>query len=108
MKIYSDTLNRNDLLNAVPRGCTLDLAPIAHARVRRYGWTARMLRPGGTRWTNTGQYGAGNERAASYDDHGVWMAALYALDPNARISWWKNADDFHAGTEGKYAMAVAS
>ncbi len=108
MKVYSDTLTRDDMLDALPKGVTLDhCEPMRAPRLRRHGWNVTLRRWGSNRNTNSGHYGAGEKGAATYDDHGAWMAELYDRDPDARISWWKNRDDFNEGTEYKYALPGA-
>lgn len=107
MKVYSDVLTGPDLLRAVPRGCQLELVTIRSPRVRARGWVVRLSRPSSRRHFNTGQYGAGDFGAASWDDHGVWMAALFAIDPSARLAHWDGVEAFTEGTHGAY-QAVAS
>lgn len=103
MKIYSDKLEQNDLLRNVPVGCYLELEDIPKPRVRSRGWTARLLCPSGSRWTNTGTHGAGGEKAATWDQHGEWMEKLFRLDPSARISYYDGREEFKRMTNGKYA-----
>lgn len=108
MKIYSDILTRDDMLDALPKGVTLDECyPIHGARVRSQGWNVRLRRWGSNRNTNSGQWGAGEKGAATYDDHGWWMAQLFDRDPDARISWWNGRDEFNRETDHKYATPGA-
>lgn len=67
MKLYSNTLTLAQVRDAVPQGCSVETIAIPGARVRRNGWTVRLTKPGGTRWTNTGTSGAGPDRAASWE-----------------------------------------
>ncbi len=104
MKVYSDTLTRSDLLDALPRGVVIEhLSTISRPRVRSYGWNVRLGRPSSRRHFNTGQWGAGDYGAASYDDHGAWMVRLFAIDPDARLAHWDGVDDFNTGTNGVYS-----
>ncbi len=104
MKVYSDTLTRDDLVDALPRGVTLDSCePISGARVRANGWTVALRCWGSSRHVNTGQYGAGEQGAASYEQHGVWMAALFAKDPAARIAYYDGRADFERATDGRFS-----
>lgn len=109
MKVYSDVLTEADLRSALPDGVYADVRPLRQARVRRFGWDVYLEGFGArhTRATNSGTYGAGSRKAVSYDDHGVWMARLYQIDPDARVSWWKSRADFEQGTKGKYSHSVA-
>lgn len=98
MRLYSDTLTGGDLYAAVPDGCTLDTIAIGRPRTRKHGWQARLTRPGSNRRTNTGTHGAGEERAATYQDHGVWMARLFEIDPDAKITQYDGREDFERQT----------
>lgn len=104
MRAYSDFLTASDLRNAVPGGCTLELLTIDAPRVRRHGWDVKLRRPASARHENTGRYGAGAEGAASWDDYGVWMAALFALDPAFKIANYDGREDFEAQTDGAYQV----
>lgn len=107
MKVYSDTLTKNDLLDALPRGVSLHVCdPIGAPRIRSRGWTVQLRCWGSNRHVNTGNYGAGEQGAASWDDHGRWMAALFARDPAARIADYDGAEDFDRSTDGAYREAV--
>lgn len=106
MKVYSDVLTPAMLADALPPDVTFaSMRTIQRPRVRARGWEIHLEGLGArhTRRVNSGEYGAGYHAAATYDDHGWWMAALFAIDPDARISWWYGANAFHAGTEYKYA-----
>jgi hypothetical protein len=45
----------------------------------------------------------GQLRAASYDEWGWFLAALFRADPNAKAGPYKNEPDFHRKTEGAYS-----
>lgn len=106
MKIYADKIERRDLFATLPRGVSLDCQDIARPRVRSRGWTVRLERPGGSRWRNSGQYGAESVRAASWDDHGEWFAKLFEIDSNARIGCYDDAEHFHRATDNRYNQIV--
>lgn len=104
VKVYSDILTRDDLVRATPRGVTLDTCePIERPRVRANGWTVQLRCWGSNRHVNTGQYGAGEQGAASYEQHGRWMAALFAKDPAARIAYYDGVGDFDRATQGAFS-----
>lgn len=109
MKVYSDKLTREDLFGALPTDVYANVRDIPKVRVRTHGWDVSLKGLGArhTRSVNSGEYGAGYHKAASYDDHGEWMMRLFDIDPDARISWWKDRADFMRGTENKYALATA-
>ena len=109
MKVYSDTLTRDDMLDALPKGVSLDeCEPIHNPRVRSQGWNVQLRRWGSERHVNTGQWGAGEQGAASYDDHGWWMAELFDRDPSARIANWDGRESFNVGTEYRYASLISA
>lgn len=104
MKVYSDKLTRADLYGALPGpSLYLEATEIRGARVRSRGWTVRLeaLRGAG-RFRNSGQYGAESTRAATWDEHGEWMAALFAIDPDARIAVYDGRAEFERVTKGEY------
>lgn len=105
MKVWSDTLTRADLYACLPADVGIgEMRELRNPRKRARGWDLH-LEGYGTRHTrrrNTGQYGAASSayfNAATWDDHGVWMAALYEIDPDAAIAWYDNRADFYAKTE---------
>ena len=105
MKIYSNVLTWGQLIDALPADVIASIQVIRRPRVAARGWKV-YLEGTGTRHTkkvNSGESGAGYHSAATYDDHGEWMARLFAIDPDARISWWKNRADFDKGTEYRYS-----
>ena len=100
MKVYSDTLTRKDLAEAAhAAGVYLWLCEeMKRTRVRAHGWEVSLSGSSPYR-SQMADY----HQAATYDEHGEWMMRLFDLDPDARISWWKDRADFMRGTEGKYA-----
>lgn len=89
MKIYSDKLTQRDLFEALPR--EVDIAVLeTHARPRKrcHGWEVSLTGSSPFRSQMSGQ------RAATWDEHGLWMAELYRRDPNAVIGHYKTMDDF--------------
>lgn len=58
-----------------------------------------------TRPPNTGINGSnGDERAATYDDWGWFLAGLYVIDPEARCGPYRSREDFTRQTKGKYTL----
>lgn len=108
MKVYSDTLTRDDLYAALPADVMIaDMRELKNPRKRTHGYEIH-LEGYGTRHTrrrNSGWYGATEADpvghygyAATWDDHGEWMAALYEIDPLAIIACYLNRDDFYEKT----------
>ena len=69
-----------------------------------------VTRDRGRRMGNSGSYGPGEEYAATYDEWGFFLAALYRMDPAARcapnfkrdIAHYYDAEDFHEKTGRTY------
>lgn len=56
---------------------------------------------------NTGQYGAGDEYGATWDEWGVFIARLFEIDPNAfwgtaKHPVYANASEFHGMTADRF------
>lgn len=61
------------------------------------------------RYANTGHNGADRGTfAASYDEWGHFLAALFELDPAAVAGPYKSRDDFHAQTRNAYYLVSAT
>lgn len=104
MKLYSDTLTREDLYDCLPADVDADVQNINNPRKRKHGYEVRLVGLGDrhTRKTNSGNYGAGDRMAATWDDHGIWMAALYEIDPLAIIATYQDRDRFYESTRDEH------
>lgn len=106
MKIYSDVLDISevrkeacDVLFIV--GCW----PLSHPKLRRSGWVIQTSGIMSNRFKNTGNSGASDEYAASWDDHGRYFARIFEADPRALIvaaARYDGAEEFHTKTKGAY------
>lgn len=60
----------------------------------------------GRRWKNTGQVGAGNLLAATYAEHGWFLAHVFAIDPAAQLgdarNGYANRDEFNRKTRNEF------
>jgi len=52
---------------------------------------------------NSGNYGAGDAYAATWDQWGVFLSALYALDPDMTCWAYKDVGDFNWQTAYRFA-----
>jgi hypothetical protein len=121
MRIHSDVLTPSRLVEAIDAAgldiaVHLDSCSVHKSRKRargiefRLGATERVGTLKGERITrrprNTGKYGAeqagGHLYAATYDEHGEWMARLFDADPDAIIGYYDGRDHFHAETRYQY------
>ena len=106
MKIHTDKLTREDLYAHLPVGVGLDLVPVG-SRKRGQGFVVSLSylgqggRGSGRRPKNSGCAGSPRTFAASWDEWGIWMAALYEIDPDAIIGTYKDRGDFY-GTTAKW------
>jgi len=117
MRIHSDRLTRQDLYSATEgiEGVWVDGAIETGSRSRARGFTVKLAAEPqkGRRRRNTGNYGAEDGgypiqvAAATYDEHGRWMAELFERDPDAIITYYSGRDDFHEQTDGKYRPVPA-
>lgn len=101
MKIHTDTLTMRDLYGAVPEGVYLE-AIQKGSRSRARAFEVHMSAEAGTDRhgikrcyaTNSGQYGAGYDKAATYIEWGDWMVELFKIDPAAIIGPYERAEGF--------------
>jgi hypothetical protein len=80
-------------------------SPVPRGKGKRY-----RLNPGADARSHGRARAAGNY-AATYDEHGEWMAEVFERDPEARIVGYEDyrgRDDFHEKTGGKYRVAVVA
>ena len=90
MRLYSDTLTREDILEAAKAAGVYiwEWNEIKRARVRRQGWNIYLSGSSSYRSQATG------EKAATWDEHGIFMAALYRKDPKLRIAFYRDLRHF--------------
>ena len=96
MRIHT-RLTATDLTAALPFDVFAHITPKgSRKRERAFEVTLYVLEKDELhrRFGNSDGYGASNEVAATWDEWGVWMAALYALDPHAVIGWYETQEDF--------------
>jgi hypothetical protein len=107
VKLYSDVITRQDIFAHLPEDVSANVHAV-NARKTKYGYVIHLEYLGentgkgsGRRRVNSGEHGAGYHYAATWDEHGIWMAALYELDPDMEISYYNNRADFMEQT-GRY------
>jgi hypothetical protein len=98
MKIHSDTLTLQDVLSAVPSGCYLadpgekfqgyTNVGIEGSRKRERGYVVRI--------SGSSSYMMQRlpEKAATWDEWGIFIAAIFAHDPKAICGHYKSLKDF--------------
>jgi hypothetical protein len=108
MKIHSDILTPTDILACVPMGC--HLAVFEHdsratnigqagSRQRKQAFVVRLS--GSSRYALQGMVDRG-EKAATWDEWGNFIDAIFTQDPNAICGQYKSRDDFMAQSADEY------
>jgi hypothetical protein len=59
------------------------------------------LTGGSNRRPNNGDYNP-NSYAATWDQWGVFIAAIFAIDPDSKMTYYANAADFHWQTDWRF------
>ncbi len=102
MRIYSDVLTAADFYIAIEDGGDVFVDEVtekgARKRSRRFDVYLEAM-PGKGRRARHNRPGY----AATYDEHGFWMAELFRVDPDAIIAYYDGVDDFNRQTKGAYA-----
>lgn len=104
MKFYSNTLTTADFTSCLPDGRFYfeHLRPLKKVRLRARGWEVLIGRQGSRRCFNSGTYGAAGQGAATHDEWGAFIAALYEKDPDMRAGYYRSKGHFHATTGNRY------
>lgn len=103
MKIHSDILEYSDLMGNLPSMIYADVK-LAGSKSRQRAYEVGLCYTGsggpgsGRRPKNNGTTGAGSDLAATWDEWGIWMAKLFAIDPDAIIGAYRGRDDFYVQT----------
>ena len=94
MKLHSDTLAEQDIYAAakVAGVSVWELGRIRRPRKRANGWNLYLMGSSPYRSQATGQ------SAATWDEHGVFMAELYKRDPGLAIAYYDSLEHFLAET----------
>lgn len=117
MRLHTNTLTLDDITRATRaagmRGVYAD-AMRNGSRTHRIGWEVKLTGTSSRR-PNTGHGGSepfGGEHAATWDEWGMFLAALFAIDPAMIVGTVKRpiyagADHFHAATADRYRILTA-
>lgn len=120
MRIHTNVLTATDFHAALretglqAEGVFVDTTSLHRSTKRAQGIEFRLAaQPGRDRFgkarrpRQTGQWGAeqsgGYLKGATYAEHGVWMARLFEMDPEAIVGPYDGADDFHRQTRYEFA-----
>lgn len=99
MKIYSNRLTPEDLTAACPAGTYLHSLQCHRPRKTEFSYTAILAsHDEARRYGNSGGYGAASYRAPTWDEYGLWIDALFAIDYDAIIGPYHGRYDFRDQT----------
>lgn len=90
MKIYSDILTREDIYSAV-RGTGAWIHSCSQHRSRSHQRSFTVYLEGNSVYARNAPSGG---QSATWDEHGLWMDALFAIDPDAVIAHYQGYADF--------------
>jgi hypothetical protein len=115
MKLHTDTINRNDIINVLmdtglrADGVYIDTCDEKRSHSHSHGFEIRLRgmdgkdRNDNTRRLPMYSWKTGNtEKAATYDEWGIFISALYEIDPDARFGPYLNEADFHGKTRYQF------
>ena len=111
MRIHTDTLTSTDIYAATrAAGMTgVSATFTSHgSRKRDHAFNVNLTGTS-SRPLNTGKYGAdqSGDTAATWDEWGMFLAALYAVDPDMDATYYADAADFHRQTGDRFLNLTA-
>lgn len=92
MKIHSDIFTRGTFHDALPKKCTIVELETAGSRQRKSAFMVRIS--GSSKYNMDGL----PHKAATYDEWGWFLKALFTIDPRAICGPYKGVADFHNRT----------
>lgn len=101
MKIHADKLTTGALYDALPAGVIITECEPAKSRTHAHAWIVRLS--GSSPYA---QQGGTGYKAATWDEHGRWMADLFAIDPGAILGQWKGRTHFYTETRKEHDRMV--
>lgn len=110
MKIHTDILTHEDIADATRaggmRGVYTERESVRGSRSRARSFDI-TLRGNSTRRPNGGNRGADDGYAATWDEWGMFIQALFEKDPEAIIGQYRSFDDFEMATHGRFESLTA-
>lgn len=92
MRIHSDTLTGQNLFDALPKRVYFTEAVLHGSRKRARAFEIKLSGSSSRRQMK------GEANAATWDEWGAFLGALFNIDPNMTCSYYADADAFHART----------
>lgn len=113
MKFHTSVLTEHGLQDVLrvtglaARGVYLDTerggTHRSRSRARRIDFYLIATPGHGRRWANTGNHGAGRDKAATWHEWGAFIGELFHRDPNAVIDYYDDARGFESKAVREYA-----
>lgn len=104
--LHSDTLTEAQILAAVRQaGAYAERLTTHRSRSRTVAFDL-VLSGDSPRPANSGTRGANAHKAASWDQWGIVLAAMYSRDPHLVTPYYADAEQFHAVTVGRFDPVV--
>lgn len=103
MKLHTCAIEAEDLHNAArTAGVTFDVLTEHGSRSQRRAWTVKLYGSSG----RLPGFGRGDREhdAASFDEWGLFLAALYLVDPLMRAGHYESAEHFHWCYDDRYVL----
>lgn len=109
MKIHSDKITAAHMYDAAHK------AGVDFERMDQKGSRSKarafdfLLTGSSNRRPNSGHRGAtGDVYAATWDEWGMFLAYLFDVDPDAKATYYDNAEDFHWQTAARFHALIPS
>lgn len=100
MRIHSDIITQAQLLDALPATTYIDRLSKHRSQKRGHAFEVNLAGSGKV----GGQWGQLDGKAATWDEWGMFLAALYTIDPNMHTpAYPSGADEFHWATGNRFA-----
>lgn len=111
MRIHTDTLTSTDIYAATRAAGMTGVSTefTSHGSRKRDHAFNVTLTGNSPRTANSGRWGASDslDKAATWDEWGMFLAALYAIDPNMDATYYADAADFHRKTGDRFLNLTA-
>jgi hypothetical protein len=102
MRIHSDVITLADVYDAVARaGAYIDVLKQYGSKSRARAIELKLFGESPYR-TNSGERGGSLDHAASYDQWGIVLAALFAKDSDMKTPYYRDNVHFHNMHGGRY------
>lgn len=101
MKIRSNHITRNDIRDAAQTIPSVlhEVRQTFQPRNFNYGYDVVLF---SSRLEGRPSAGMPGWKAATWDEFGIFIDQLFAIDPDAEIAWYKGYEDFIVKTRAEY------